>query len=335
LAYAFESNLAGESGFRAFWLSPLVLACAVSTLEMGLAASSRAAQVVATLVPLGLIVLALAGPGTTATQRQFLLLLESQSAGPAALTAGALAVYYAWAWLRGVQLAELGFVAAMALAAMIDSSTADWRMLTLRNLAPVGAVVVLQVVLSIRRDASWRMLLVVLLATAAASWPLRELPIVRSGSAPLHSVLLAMLVIGLTFDDRLARGLRRAAGALIPALALLSLAADSVRYPAGSAAMGLIATASFAALSVIYWRRERTDVHLQGAIATIGLFAATLIMAGYGSLARTPLSTGREWLAAGFACLATGLLISLAKSGLLHTGWRALFAWNQRFRESV
>jgi hypothetical protein len=335
LAFAFESNLEGESGFRAFWISPLILACAVLTLEMGLVAGSRAAQTVAVLAPLALIPLALLGPGTNATQEQFLSLLQAEATSPVVLTVVACIIFYAWAWLRSVQLAELGFLTAVALAAMVDATTVDWRMLAVKNLAPLGLIAVLQVVLSVRRNASWRMMLVVLLATAAACWPLRGLTIVHSGYAPLHIVVLSILVIGLVFDDRLARKLRRTAGGLIPGLAGFLLAASPILFPRLPAAASLAVAAAFSFLAVFYWRRERSDAHLCGALTTLGLLAAISLHSGYGSLDRTPLASGRDWLAAGLACLAIGLLISLAKAGVLRAAWRALIDWNRRFQESA
>jgi hypothetical protein len=99
--------------------------------------------------------------------------------------------------------------------------------------------------------------------------------------------------------------------------------------------MSLIVTAALAGLSVLYWRRERTDAHLGGAIVTLGLLAAMSLHTGYGRLDQTPLSAGRDWLAAGLSCLAIGVLISLAKAGVLHTAWTAIFEWNHRFRESL
>jgi hypothetical protein len=335
LAFAFESNLAGESGFRAFWLAPLAMACAVLTLEMGLASGSRAAQTVAMLAPLGLVPLALAGPGEGVTQRQFLALLQAEATCPAVLTVSVLVLYYACAWLRGVKLAELGFLTAVALAAMVDATTVDWRMMAVRNLAPLGLIAVLQVILSVRCNASWRMMLVVLLATGAACWPLRGLSVVQSGYAPLHIVVLSVLVIGLAFDDRLARELRRMAGGLIPALTVFLLAAAPILFSRVPGAVSLAVTAAFSILAFLYWRRERSDLHLCGALTTLGLFAAMSIHAGYASLDRTPLSSGRDWLAGGMTCLAIGLLISLAKAGVLRAAWRALLEWNRRFQASA
>jgi hypothetical protein len=335
LAFAFEGNLHGESGFRAFWLSPLIVACAVLTLEMGLAAANRAAQIVAVLAPLGIVPLALLGPGESSTQRQFLSLLLAEATSPAVLTAGLLIIYYAWAWLRRVKLAELGFITALAMAACVDSATVDWRIVGVRNLAPLGVIVVLQVILSIRSGASWRMFFVSVLATTAACWPVRDLGIVRSGYAPLHLLTFAILAIGLTFNDSLARRMRNLAAYAIPGLGLAVLTAYPFLFPRTPPVVNLVVIAGLAYLAVLYWRRERSDPHLRGALVTLGLLAAMSLRAGYGNLDRTALAAGRDWLAAGLACLAIGLLISLAKAGVVRTAWTALFEWNHRFKESA
>jgi hypothetical protein len=332
LAYAFESGPAGESGFRAFWLAPLIVACSLLTLEMGLAARSRTTQLTAGLAPLAIIPLALLGPSANATQARFMDLLQDSIGGPAALASGMLVAFYAWAWSRRAPLAETGLMAALAMAVFVDATTVDWRALELRNPAPLGAIVVLQLILAVRHGASWRMIIVAALSLAAASWPLRQAPLVHSGYAPLHLFMLAVLAIGLTLEDRFARGLRRAAPYLLPVLAVLAVGAYPLLFPRTSLSLHAAYTAALAVFAGLYWRRDRELEHLAGALATAGLVLVAALRAGYVQLDNTPLAAGREWLAAGLAFLAVGLLISLAKGGVLQAAWTNLAAWNRRFQ---
>jgi hypothetical protein len=331
LAYAFESGPAGESGFRAVWLAPLVLACSVLTLEMGLAARSRLAQLVAGLTPLCVLPMALSGPGDNATQAKFLALLQDSLAGPAILAAGTLIAFYAWAWARQARLAEAGLMMALAMAALVDGNTVDWRTLDLRNPAPLGAIVVLQLILSVRHGASWRMLIVTVLTIAAASWPLRQTPLVHSGYAPLHLFLLTFLAVGLTFEDRFARGLRRAAPYLIPVLAMLAATAYPLLFPQIAMSLNAAYAVALAVFAGLYWRRERALENLAGALVTAGLVLLAVLRAGYVQLDDTPLAAGRDWVAAGLAFLGVGVFISLAKGGVLQNAWSRLAAWNRRF----
>jgi hypothetical protein len=223
-------------------------------------------------------------------------------------------------------------MATLALAALVDSATVDWRALDLRHSAPLGAIVLLQTILSVRQGASWRMMIVAALAIPAGCWAARHAPLVQNGYAPVHLFLLAALAIGLTFDDRLARSLRRAAAYLLPALALLAVGAYPLLFPRTPLAMHALYTAALAVLAALVWRREQQTEHLAGVLTTAAALAATMLQAGYAQLNNTPLAAGREWLAAGLACLGVGLLISLAKGGVLRSGWNNLAAWNRRLQ---
>jgi hypothetical protein len=60
--------------------------------------------------------------------------------------------------------------------------------------------------------------------------------------------------------------------------------------------------------------------------------AVTALQTGYTHLDDTPLAAARDWLAGGLACLLVGLLISLAKGGVLRTAWKRLADWNGRLQ---
>lgn len=332
LAFAFETGAGGESGFRWFWLAPLIVACSLLTLEMGLSARHRLTQTLATLAPLTLVPLALAGPGENAMQAHFQSLLQATLAGPALLMVGLLIAFYSWAWLRRARFAEAGLLAALAVAAVVDSATVDVQTLAPLNAAPLGVVLVLQVALSLRNGASWRMLLAAILAIAAGCWTTPDVPLVRSGYVPLHAFVLTALAMGLTFEDAFARRLRAAAPYLLPGLALLAVAAYPLLFPQAPLAIHAGYVAGLAALAVLYWRRERDTPYLAAALGTTSLVAAAGLRTAYAQLDGTPLAAGRDWLAAGLACLAVGLFISLAKGGVLRNLWTTLVAWNQRLQ---
>ncbi len=332
LAFAFDGGSGATSGFRAYWLAPLVLACALLTLEMGLASRNRFAQFVAMVAPLTLVPLALAGPGIDPTQVEFLSLLRGALSSPICLTAGLLLAFYLFALGRRVALAEGGVMLALALLAVCDAGTVDWRTFASPQPAPLGAILVWQLTQSLRTGATWRLLVVTAMTLGAGCWPFREHDLVASGYLPFHLFVLAILATGLTFNDRLARGLRRTAPYFIPLLAALAAAV----YPAVFINTPLTVHAAYAAaltgIAAVYWRREQEMAHLVGLLVTSMWLAAAALRAGHAQLDKTPLAEGRDWLVGGFVCLVAGLLISLAKGGVLTTAWQSLAAWNRRMQ---
>ncbi len=332
LAFGFESGLSGESGFRFFWLTPLLLVCALLALEMALAAGNRVARFLALAAPLGLLPLALLGAGANPTQLRFLSLLQESVGGPAQVTVWLLAAYYGWAWMRNVRLAEVGLMTMLALAAVFNDATVDGRTLATMNPAPLGAVLIVQLVLSVHRGVSWRMLAVAALAIGAACWTVHDASWVRNGLVPLHLGVLAVFAVGLLFDDALARGVRRAAPLFLPTLALLATTVWPMLFPGVPLAVHATWTLVLAAVAILVWRRERETVHLAAALANLLLVCAAALRAGLAELDSTPLAAGRDWLTAGLACLVIGLLISLAKGGVLRNVWPGLAAWNRRLQ---
>ncbi len=88
MAYAFESSLNGESGFRLFCLTPLLQVCSLLTLEMAITAGNRKLQILALAAPLGLLSLELMGADANSTQLQFLTLPQDSFGGAHKLRCG-------------------------------------------------------------------------------------------------------------------------------------------------------------------------------------------------------------------------------------------------------
>ena len=279
LSYAFDSGAGGESGFQGYWLAPLLLVGALLLLEMALAAGSRAAQIAATVAPLALAPMALTGAGAHATQERFFLLFRESLGSPAVLTAGMLLGFYAWAWLRKAKLAEAGLMAALIFAAAVNPHTVDWQTLGPLNPAPLGIVLLVQLVLGVRNGASGRMLIVAALLVAAGCWPLRDAALVRSGYLPLHLLVPAAMSLGLLFRDRLARSVARAATYLLPVLALAAVVVYPTAFPQVPMAAHALYAAALAALAAAYWRREPTEAHLATALTTVALVLASALLA--------------------------------------------------------
>jgi uncharacterized membrane protein YozB (DUF420 family) len=330
LAFAFESGAGGESGFRWFWLTPLVIACSLLLLEMGLSAGHRLTQRIALGTPLVSAPLAMLGPAQNATQAEFAALLETWLAGPAVLSAAALILFYLWAWLREVKVAEAGLMAAVACAAVVDSATVDVRTMSPVNPTPLGVILIVQLILAVRNGASWRMLAASGMAILAGALTMHDTALVRSGFLPLHALVLAALAVGLSFDDRLARRLRAAAPYLLPGLALLAVVAYPAIFPHTPAAWSLTYLVGLAILAILHWRRTPEEAQLAAMLANVSLIALAGVRAGFAQLDNTPFAAGRPWLAAGLVCLAAGLAISLAKGGVLKTAWLALADWSRR-----
>jgi hypothetical protein len=92
--------------FGPYFLVPLGLALTVLVLELGLVSRHRPTQLVALLLPVGLVVLAGIGHRAEPVYREFLDLFTARLGGaPLFLTVLVAAGFYLYAWLRGVPFA--------------------------------------------------------------------------------------------------------------------------------------------------------------------------------------------------------------------------------------
>ena len=192
--------------FGPYFLVPIGLAVSLVWLEIGIASRRRGVMVAAAGLPLLLACMAMTGHRYEAVYMHFLdLFIGTLGGSPAFLTLIAAILILAYAAARRVPLAwELMAVGLAALAVVGPKTITLFDTVTPRSLPLVAAGLVLGSV-AVRRRSSGRAVLAAGLLVAgitrgqAEVWPHADLlPIA------LHLSIVAMLVVGAVFNDRLA-----------------------------------------------------------------------------------------------------------------------------------
>lgn len=317
LAYSFETSHDNDDYFQPYFLLPLVLAWSALVLEMGLARRSHGAMAAGMVLPLAGLALGFLGPGRTPEQVRFLDNLALLGT-PAQLAVWSLLLFYAWAWLRKVRIAE-GFVVVLGLvSAVVNRTTYDWFSLGSPHPLPLAAVAGGLAILAIRRKSTWR----AVAAGAMAVIGLRCIGAELGGVGGAlwfwqwHAPILALLAVSAVFDDDLARDLRELAWRFVPGLALVAAVVYPWTMPGASPAV----LASYLGLlllsSIALWGRQKEVATLSAALTTLGANLLIHVQQLYWLLAQTPLAEGLPWLAGGLAAVGLAFVISLLKMGL-------------------
>jgi hypothetical protein len=304
--------------FGPYFLVPFGLAVAALLLEIGLASGRRAVLAVALAVPAALAALAAVGHRPDPIYQQFLAVFAARLGGdPLFLTVLAAAGFYAYAALRGVAPAAEALTAALVGLAVVGPDTLGRGEFGPVQPAPLLAAGALQLVLGLRRRASWRCLAGACGLAAAVTFTLQAEPDVTPLRAliALHLALTVVLIVGAAFDDALAR-LLRTAGAALVVLACLAVMLVPSDHPA----------------MLLPWEREAYPLIMVALLAGYGLLvghrfsvrAAGLVLvcwlaaAGWrGYLYLRLLVVGLDYLAVSLTLFALAVLVSLGKSGVL------------------
>ncbi len=326
----FESGHGGQSSFEPFFLLPLLFAGAVLLLELGISAKSSAMCKAALVAPLGLLLLALPGRDCNPVATRLLTALSHAAGSPVQLTAIGLALFYAIAWIRGLRLAEIGFIVCVSILAVVDRQTFDLETLASPSWLPLGFIASVELGLGLWRRASWRQMLAVLFGIAALSCVHFDHSEVARGNAQQWPwAVLAVLLLGALCDDPWARLMRRIAWPLIP-LAGMFVAWDGATYHPD--APRLIQTAYLVcamALALAYWHRAPAVRRFMGALILLLVLMVANARWLYLELEQSELAAGLPWLAWGSASLTLALMVSFAKGGLV----AGLFRWLRSFGE--
>jgi hypothetical protein len=311
--------------FGPYFLVPFGLALIVLLLEAGLVSARRAVLHVALLAPIGLVVLALAGHRTGPIYQGFLQTFTAElGADPLYLTLLAVAGLYAYAALRRVSLATEALTAVLLALAVVGPDTLQSGELVGPQPLPLFAAGVLQLALGLKRRSSWRSLLgaaalvgfiVLALPEEASATPVGEL-------IAFHLALIALLLLGAEFDDRLARAIRLVAAALVLGTCLVTTFAP-VSSPEGLAppwalvAYPMVLAAVLAGYGLVLGHRPAL---VMGALAAVCWLSAVCWW-GYASLREVV--AGMDQIALSLVLLGVGVLVSLGKAGALSRWWSA------------
>jgi hypothetical protein len=308
----------GQFIFGFYFLIPFALAIAVLVLEMALVSESRAALVAALTAPVLFVVLALIGHRDDPTYLGFLgTFTDRLGCDPLYLAILFAVGFYAWAALRQAPAATEVLTGALVLLAVVGPYTWTTGAFVTPRPVPVLIAATLQFGLGLWRTSTVRCLLGAAGLVAVAALVLPGLP----DYAPwielilFHLGMLAVLTLGILFDDGLARFLRLlgAGLVLIACLAVLLVGVD--RWSGLSPWLIVVYPLALATLLAGYGLLLRHRASLGVAAVVLACWLGVCGWWGYVSLRQ--LVAGLDYLALSLLLFTVALLISLAKSGFL------------------
>jgi hypothetical protein len=336
LAMAFEAGKGSAVGFRPYFLSPLVLVTALLLLEMGLASRHLLTQAVALLLPV--VVLALGFPGSQLNYVavRFLYRLVAVAGSPAQLAIVGAGAFYAFAWLRGLKLGEIGLLVGLALASVVDEWTFDFDTFSALRAGPLLLIAAWQLPAGLLKRSSWRVLVGAAAAALASSLGSGgsddSLPVASELTEYVawHALAVAILALAAIYNDRWARAFRGLMLPVVPAAALLAATAYEFLFPEVPRLYHALYIAALASVAFLYWRRSPAMLQFTALLATIAALPLLSSRGLFLVIASSRLEKGLPWLAAGMLVLAVAMLLSLSKAGLMKgaavTAWKSMRA---------
>src|SRR5207245_2538245 len=130
-------------------------------------------QVVALLLPISVLLMSLPGSHLNPVATRLLKMLSTTAGSPLQLALVGLGLFYALVRLRGLRFGEIGLVACVALASLVDRHTVDLATLTALQPLPLAVVAIFELPLGLWRHSSWRVIVgsaAAVLATSASAW---------------------------------------------------------------------------------------------------------------------------------------------------------------------
>ena len=330
LSMVFEAGAGSGVSFRPYFVIPFLAVISFLWLQLAHASGSRRISKVPLFAPLLLFAMALPGPITDDLAGQFLETFCSNFASPIQVTACALIVFYGVAVLQRIRWAETGLSAAVLVAASTNSATLSLDTFVLPRALPIELLAVFQCVRSGWRRSTVGLMFGVILAVWATCFRGQDtFYMALGGYIPIHLAILACLAIGLLFDDRAGRLMRRAAAWLIPAIAMMCIVVDGFAFPDLPPVMRSVMPNLLFLIAIGYWFNLRTPRHLVGVLASAFVCLFAELERGYRLLAESTLAASASWIVWGMIALAVALATTFSKSGLLSRLYLRITVWNR------
>jgi hypothetical protein len=216
-----------DSAFGMYWLVPFLLPVICVVLEVAIIERLEKLQN-AMMVCAGLLVV-IAIPGLSpnshhVTHTRFLRELTTTAASPVFLTLIGVMGFFAYAWIRKVRSANIGFLACCFACVFVGAETTSIQSATLQ-VWPMYIFGPLLIVYGFLRKQSVFAIGGTAMLTLASGWQStaflsNELQLI----ATTHIVLFSVVFATLFFDDAEAKSIRRLASFFIPVLATISWA---------------------------------------------------------------------------------------------------------------
>jgi hypothetical protein len=321
LCVSFHYVQGSRSIFGPYFLVPIGMAVALVWLEIGIAGRRRAITTTASALPLVLVCLATAGDRQEWVYRQFLdRFMDTLGGSPAYLTLLAAVAFLVYASARRVPAAWELLALALAGLSAIEPRTVDLRDLSGPRALPMAAAGLVLAWAAWRRRDSRRALLsavalvvatargAVELGAAAAAWP-----------TALHLAAVALMALGVMFDDGPGRAARR-----LGACALVVMGLDAATgapriwptMPAGLIAWYPILIALWAGA---FSRMADDRLYLISAGASLAAWLGHSGLQAYVQLRKVVV--GLDQIAWGLLFFLLAAAISLRKAGIWPGAW--------------
>jgi hypothetical protein len=255
-----------------YFLVPLAFAILVLLLEVGLVSGNR--RIVRRVMNFAPLMLVLALPWTDGKVfREFFGVFVTTVGSPLWWTCWLLLALYVWAWIRGVRMAAQLSLAAGALFAIVGPRTIDVDSFVQPRPWPLLSIGALLLAHAIRVRSSVACTAAAFVGTFGLWWLIPQTA-VGSWRMPvcLNALWFAILIVGISFSDPMARILRGIAAALFPAAAFFAVTASAGRVPREWIYL-YVALLVVACLVIAVWRRSRLFLYGFGGTAAVILYA--------------------------------------------------------------
>jgi len=316
-----------DSGFGLYMLIPFFLCLMILLLEHAIVTRNPGLQRLTLLGAASFYLLAsrLAAPDSDA-YREFVRLLFGKDGSPMVVGIIGAALFFGYAAIRRVKLAEFMFLASLVIAALSDMEMAavgasakplEVDLVRISPTVPMLGVTLVLAWLAYRTRASWWCLASVGALVLTFTIEFRDTWFTAAhGAVPLHLLYVGVVMVGALCRDRFARLLQDAAAVLLPAFFFtvlffhqsLAAAAPGWLVAAYLAALMLIAVAGYVVLG--------NDLYLYAGLTSLCFCIVHFLVFGCRALYRRHLP-GMGLLVWADVCFVIAFAISLLKGNLL------------------
>ena len=305
-----------DSIFGPYFLVPFLFAADLLLLEAGVVSRNRTTQRVALVALPALLMLSAAGHRPDPVYQRFLTTFQSGLGGsPLFLTLIAVLAAYGLAAARRLPLALAGMTLSLFALCVVGPRTLDLGGLVAPQPLPLVAVAALQLGLALRHEESWRALLgsvclIGAVTIGAGRFGLHE----HQGLIAFHAVVVALMAIGVVFDDPLARVLQGAGAALLvlSGLTAVGLGPVAIAGPPPEVVRAYPFLLCVAAAGYGYLTGCRPYL----AAASVGLLGWLTAIGWQGYCGLRWVLPGLDWITGGLAFFGLAAIISLGKAGV-------------------
>ena len=297
-------------------------------------AGHRLLHWLALVMPAALLLLAFPGKHNSKSAQVLIETLQTYGLAPALVTVIAAIVFYCYAMVRGVKMAEVGVVVCGLLCSVIGRQTLDLRTITAPQTWIWDVLAICLLVAGLIQRTTRRTVVggVIGMCSLALSdgW-INAQPV--QSYLWIHLVFVCTMFLGLVFEDRFSVAVRRAAPILLPAAALFALCSYELLFPQLPIDCHQGYIGALAAIAIAYWLRVRRAECLSSAMLCMLVVVAAQSRSALIVLTATRLEDGLRWLEFGVMALLIAIVISFAKGRMYRRLWIGIRSLNRRLED--